>query len=125
MSARASSEITSRPRSAEASEAACGHGSGSLWIASAQSLTYLDELAAEVPDLAADLSVVFDDEPSEFPLAVEESFFEGLSLLFGDESDESDESDDEEDEDEESEDDPDSESLFFLAPLLSARESLR
>lgn len=125
MSARASSEITSRPRSAEASEAACGHGSSSLWIASAQSLTYLDELAAEVPDLAADLSVVFDDEPSEFPLAVEESFFEGLSLLFGDESDESDESDDEEDEDEESEDDPDSESLFFLAPLLSARESLR
>jgi hypothetical protein len=85
----------------------------------------LDELAAEVPDLAADLSVVFDDEPSEFPLAVEESFFEGLSLLFGDESDESDESDDEDDEDEESEDDPDSESLFFLAPLLSARESLR
>jgi len=82
----------------------------------------LDELAAEVPDLAADLSVVFDDEPSEFPLAVEESFFEGLSLLFGDESDES---DDEDDEDEESEDDPDSESLFFLAPLLSARESLR
>jgi len=82
----------------------------------------LDELAAEVPDLAADLSVVFDEEPSEFPLAVEESFFEGLSLLFGDESDES---DDEEDEDEESEDDPDSESLFFLAPLLSARESLR
>ena len=122
MSARASSEITSRPRSAEASEAACGHGSSSLWIASAQSLTYLDELAAEVPDLAADLSVVFDDEPSEFPLAVEGSFFEGLSLLFGDESDES---DDEEDEDEESEDDPDSESLFFLAPLLSARESLR
>ncbi len=121
MSARASSEITSRPRSAEASEAACGHGSSSLWIASAQSLTYLDELAAEVSDLAADLSVVFDDEPSEFPLAVEGSFFEGLSLLFGDDS--ADESD--EDEDEESEDDPDSESLFFLAPLLSARESLR
>lgn len=82
---------------------------------------YCDELDADVPDLAADFSVLFGDvDVSDVPPVPEESLPDDMSLLFDAESD------DESEDADESEDDLDSESpFFFFAPLLSARESLR